>query len=114
MAAVVSDAAAASNHDTKPPSATAQRNATRDPIKYAVLLAQLAGLLFVFWAFTIESPDFVAMSVNFGCMACPCPGDCTNDCMVTAVDFVALSIDFGKSNGPSGITNPSKGPSCQP
>ena len=62
------------------------------------------------------APDFVALSVDFGCTAGVgnCPGDCTGDGNTSAPDFVDLSIDFGMSNGPSGITNSSKGPSCQP
>ena len=62
------------------------------------------------------APDFVQLSVDFGCTAGVgnCPGDCTGDGNTSAPDFVDLSIDFGMSNGPSGITNSSKGPSCQP
>ena len=64
----------------------------------------------------VGAPDFVALSVDFGCTlgVGNCPGDCTGDGNTTAPDFVALSIDFGKTNGPSGITNPSKLLSCKP
>jgi hypothetical protein len=65
---------------------------------------------------TQSSGDFVALSVDFGCTAGVgnCSGDCTGDGTTSSGDFVALSLDYGKANGPSGITNPSKGPSCQP
>ena len=62
------------------------------------------------------TPDFIVQSNDFGCNAGVglCPGDCTGDGITGVPDFIALSADFGKTNGPSGITNPSKGPSCQP
>jgi len=60
------------------------------------------------------SPDFVVLSLDFGCTAGVgnCPGDCTGDGKTTSPDFVNLSLDFGNQNGPSGITNPSRDASC--
>ncbi len=40
------------------PLAIAERNATRDPVKYALLLVQLAAVLFVIFAFKIEGRIF--------------------------------------------------------
>ncbi len=38
--------------------------------------------------------------------------DLTGDGTTSAPDFLAMGNEFGQANGPSGLTNPNKGPSC--
>lgn len=59
----------------------------------------------------VEAPDFVTLSVDFGCTGGGCPGDCTGDGATTSPDFVALSVDFGVSNaGGAGLPGGLNGP----
>jgi hypothetical protein len=63
----------------------------------------------------VGGPDFGVLSGDYGCTAGVgnCPGDCSGDGVTGGPDFGLLSGSYGQSNGPSGITNPSKLSSCQ-
>lgn len=55
------------------------------------------------------TPDFIILSGTWLCgPPDTCAGDCTDDGKVGTPDFINLSADWNKSNGPSGITNPSR------
>ena len=57
-------------------------------------------------------PDFNILSADFPCNTPPCPGDCSGDGLTGLPDFNLLSGIFPGSTGPSGITNPSRLPTC--